>query len=313
MRSQPGHLGSDWSTNPWPDLPEQPEYVLDVDRRYLDAYNALLSDDDPRRINFTVPPEPFLGLHDAPVVVLSCNPAFSDGAVDQFTVPGFMDGALANLRTPGGAAIYPLEDRFSATPGGKWWRKRLKGLLAGGEDSFEQLARRILSVEFHGYWSPNWEAPLVTLPSQPYSFGLVEAAIQRNAIIILTRARRHWMQAVPDLIGYENLLTTNTQRSAVLSKGNLGEVGHQMVIEALQVGATYPVRTLEIFSHQHDPGAGSAGPRSQVSLSADGTLSTGPLVRGIVPPRNDGGQQERASGRGADSGTRHLRVCCRCS
>jgi len=51
------------------------------------------------------PPEPFLGLRDTPVVVLSCNPALTVGAAEQFAVPGFKDAAMANLTTPGGTSI----------------------------------------------------------------------------------------------------------------------------------------------------------------------------------------------------------------
>jgi hypothetical protein len=193
--------------------------------------------DSLHRIVFDLPPEPFLGMHDAPVVILSCNPSFSDGAVEQFETPGFRDASMANLLTPGGTPIYSLQERFTATAGGQWWRRRLKGLLGDGALGYEELAQRILSVEFHGYWSPKWNSLAITLPSQHYSFGLVEAAVERGAVIILTRAERHWKQAVPTLINYENLLTTKSQRTAVISRGNLIEGGYSRVLRKLELAS----------------------------------------------------------------------------
>jgi hypothetical protein len=225
---------ADTAVNPWLALPQAPAFVLESDRPYLDAYNHTLDEGDRlHRITFDLPPEPFLGLHNAPVVILSCNPAYSVGAVEQYEVPGFTEASMANLLTPGGTPIYPLQERFKDTAGGQWWRRRFKGLVGDGTNGYEELASLILSVEFHGYWSPNWNSIAVTLPSQPYGFGLVEAAVEREAVIILTRAKRHWMQAVPSLIGYENLVTTRSQRTAVISKGNLSEGGHAMVMKYL--------------------------------------------------------------------------------
>jgi hypothetical protein len=224
-------------SNPWEALRHEPPYVLASDRPYLDAYNATLKPDDTdHRIVFDFPPEPFLGLRSTPVVVLSCNPAFSLEAGKQFTLPGFKDAAISNLTAPGGAALYPLEDRFKDTPGGIWWRRRLKGLLPATENGYSDLARLVSSIEFHGYWSKNWEAPLVTLPSQHYSFGLVVQAMERRATIILARAERHWKQAVPSLGQYDRLVTTRTPRVSALSEGNLSPEHFKMVMASLVGG-----------------------------------------------------------------------------
>jgi len=212
----------------------EPPYVLASDRPYLDAYKATLkADDDDHRIAFDLPPEPFLGLRVTPVVVLSCNPALTVGAAEQFAVPGFKDAAMANLTAPGGTSNYALEDRFRTTPGGRWWRARLSGLLPLVNDDYSKLARLVSSIEFHGYWSKNWQAPLVTIPSQRYGFGLVEDAINRRATIIIARAEKYWRQAVRAFDNYDGLVMTKTPRVAALSKGNLYEDGYRRVAESL--------------------------------------------------------------------------------
>lgn len=52
------------------------------------------------------------------------------------------------------------------------------------------LANHLLAVEFHGYHSENWQALPVTLPSQLYTFSLVEGAMGRGAVIVVLRAWR---------------------------------------------------------------------------------------------------------------------------
>jgi hypothetical protein len=110
---------------------------------------------------------------------------------------------MANPTTPGGASVYLLDDQFKDTQGGQWWRKRLRGLLPPTDPNYALLARLVGSVEFHPYWSTQWDPPLVTLPSQHYSFALVRDAMERAVLVILARAERHWRQAVPELDAYE--------------------------------------------------------------------------------------------------------------
>jgi hypothetical protein len=202
----------------------------------VDAHNRQRSESDPRRIRFNLPPEPFLGPRNAPVVLLSCNPAWVDGCEEQYERPGFRVAALANLTTTGGMPNYVLDDQYEDTQGGLWWRNRLRGLLPANDNDYGALARLVSSVEFHGYWSTQWDPPLVTLPSQHYSFGLVRDAIERDALVILTRAERHWRQAVPELDSHERrgrVVRTVSQRTSILSKRNLRDDGFTKVVAAL--------------------------------------------------------------------------------
>ena len=59
-------------------------------------------------------------------------------------------------------------------------------------------------IEFHGYHSKSWIAPLVTFPSQHFGFRLVRQAMDRGALIVLGQAMRYWYAAVPGLHDYEN-------------------------------------------------------------------------------------------------------------
>jgi len=107
-------------------------------------------------------------------------------------------------------------------------------LLRAGDLLPPDLARRVLSVEFHGYHSQDWAALPVTLPSQWYGFNLVARAIQRGAIIVVLRGGKDWDVAIPGLHGYPRRFSTNTVRSASVSPGNLPQGVFDLVIDAIQ-------------------------------------------------------------------------------
>jgi hypothetical protein len=97
---------------------------------------------------------------------------------------------------------------------------------------FDDLALRVLSVEFHGYHSQDWAALPVTLPSQWFSFRLVEQAVERGATIVVLRGRRDWQVAVPSLRGYRNAFATKSVQASAISPRNLGQEGFDAVRRA---------------------------------------------------------------------------------
>jgi hypothetical protein len=109
----------------------------------------------------------------------------------------------ANLADDPVGHIQPyLTDAFADTAGGQWGRWCMHAVMAQSGISYEDLARRVLSVEFHGYHSQDWAALPVTLPSQWYGFDLVTRAIERGAIIVVLRGGTDWDVAVPNLRGF---------------------------------------------------------------------------------------------------------------
>jgi hypothetical protein len=55
---------------------------------------------------------------------------------------------------------------------------------------------------------------------QRYSFRLVERAMQRKAIIVLTRGRKRWLSAVPALTDYAGLCLLRNPQTATISPQN---------------------------------------------------------------------------------------------
>ncbi len=227
------------SVNPWLELPGTAPFVLPADERYLDAFNATDRRRPEHAIDMRLLPEPWLGRHDAPVVVLAANPGLDPSDATVHARPDFEQAIRANLTTPGGVPNYLLDPRFRGAPGARWWRRRaFARLLADGVDE-QALRDRVLVVEFHGYHSRNWTPLPVTLPSQWYGFSLVEQAVRRGALVILVRPARLWMVAVPELGQRpKQVLTLRSAQNPAISSRNLGDrAAYDAVIAALGGGS----------------------------------------------------------------------------
>jgi hypothetical protein len=62
----------------------------------------------------------------------------------------------------------------------------------------------------------------------------VEQAIDRDAVIVLTRAAREWRVAVPKLASYAKLVPAKVAQTASLGSGNLGPRGFSLVTDAIK-------------------------------------------------------------------------------
>jgi hypothetical protein len=205
--------------NPWAKLPSTASFAVPEDQKAITAFNKSLlarNPRDPRRIDITIPPEPFLGLHDAPVLVLHANPGRDPGDDDMDLRPSVAAANRASMLAPG-APIYNVADELSETPSGRWWRSALSGLRGPGRD-YSDLAQRILVVELHGYHSQKPSAAAV-VPSQSFGFGLVTRAIRDRKVIIIASASRRWHSAVPRLDGYALKVTKRSPQTTALSRG----------------------------------------------------------------------------------------------
>jgi hypothetical protein len=217
--------------NPWTGLADEAPYVLSADCRAIDRFNSALPDDDPHRLYLGVLPEPFLGYHDAPVVVLMSNPGIgpADRTIDRsWLIPANRE----SLTAPNGTAIYSLSERVASTPGGIFWRSFTKGLLAARRD-YEVLARRILAVQLHGYHSRRPGRPRETLPSQHFQFSLVRSAMNRKAVIIVAYGGPSWYMHLPELRRYDKTVIKVSPQTRSIGLGNLTPEGRRLVMAAL--------------------------------------------------------------------------------
>jgi hypothetical protein len=112
--------------------------------------------------------------------------------------------------------------------------RRWKSVVRETDLGFDDLALKVLAVEWHGYYSASFATLPVTLPSQWYGFDLVDKAVGRGAVIVVTKGLRDWDVAVPSLHGYSRAFRTHSHQAAHISPRNLGSDGFRAVTEALK-------------------------------------------------------------------------------
>jgi hypothetical protein len=217
-------------------------FVLPQDLSWVEAFNGALSSKDRQAhtIVTDLPPNPFAGPFNAPVVLLLANPGSDPNDLIEQRSPAGVELIYKNLSGEQGGPGWVFHDHFRDMACGRWWRSRTRD-LAAELGSYDLLAERLLMVEFHGYHSKSWTPPFVTFPSQHFGFALVRHAMRRGALIIVGRAMRHWYAAVPGLQEYENKIEGLTSpRSANLSVRNLGPNFGQVVAALRSARRTDP-------------------------------------------------------------------------
>lgn len=225
--------------NPWVGMSRTTPFVLPEDLPLVQSFNAALSikDREAHTLITDLPPNPFAGPFDAPVVLLLANPGSNPGDRMEQGGPESIDLIYENLSGEHGGPGWVFHDHFIDMACGRWWRSRTSD-LAGELGGYRLLAERLLMVEFHAYHSKSWTAPFVTFPSQRFGFTLVQQAMERGALIIIGRVIRHWYAAVPGLQDYGNKIEgLSSPRSAALSKRNIGH-DFVKVVAALKSDST---------------------------------------------------------------------------
>jgi hypothetical protein len=207
--------------------------VLAEDLPFIKAMNATLRKSPDHQIRENLPPNPFAGPANAPVVLLLANPGFHEEDIAEQTTPEALPIILDAIRKPAGTPFWPLMPYFQGTRANLWWIPKTRD-LASEVGGYASLSERIQSIELHGYHSVKWTAPLRNFPSQDYGFELVRRAMDRGALIIVCRAPRYWYSSVPGLMTYSRQVRgLASSRSVFLSRKNLGS-HYRTVVRALR-------------------------------------------------------------------------------
>jgi hypothetical protein len=222
--------------NPWHRLPHRRPFVLPEDAAVVRDYNERASDDHKLHIDELLP-EPFVGNPEAPVVVLGNNPGFNSDRAHYKQEACFLVRMRANLLHETLDCPFVFFDPRVDPELRPWWERKLKGLL----DFFthNQLAASILAIEHFPYpsrrYPPRWRGGLPS-KAQDYSFDLVRKALERKAVIVLTRGKRRWLRDVPELAGYEGFCELRNKQRAGISSGNCDRF--REVVRAIASGVT---------------------------------------------------------------------------
>lgn len=215
--------------NPWLKLDEAgPEYVLPEDSPYIQSFNSRLKENqDDLVIRTNRVPEPRQGPIDAPLVLLQLNPRCNGSDIDLRLTAQEAKRAIDNLRDEHSPHVCIAD-------GNEWWANSLKEVIAAVDPL--RLSRRICSIEFFPYFSRTFKHSELRLPSQTYTFELVRRALERDALILVTRGLPTWLGSVPELWEKidETVFETKTSRRVFISKNNLPDGVYAKVLERVQ-------------------------------------------------------------------------------
>jgi hypothetical protein len=203
-------------SNPWLALPTIAPFVLAADAPAIRDFNAPANENTQIRLERW--PEPFVGDPEAPVVLLNLNPGFHTSELEAQQDHSYMTAWRKNLRRDVPSdGFYLIAQALRGQPGHEWWIRHLRPII--GATSRERVMRAICCIEYFPYHSERW-AFSGRVPSQDYSFALVEAAVRRGAMVVLMRSSRLWDEAVPSLRAYQDRCVLNSPQNPAISPGN---------------------------------------------------------------------------------------------
>ncbi len=221
-------------TNPWLDLPAQAPFVLPQDQERVRSFAQIC---DAKGADFAhkyglqtqLFPEPFLGNPNAPVVLFQLNPGYTgeqdarrrnERSEDWWhqNDAAMQECSRMNLRHESMEfPLFFLDPRLRSSPGGRYYSLRLRSLI--DVFGYAKTAQSVLVVEYFPYHSRQFSA-LANVNSQRYALHLVHEAMARLACIIIMRAKRVLLTALPELANYP-FLSPNSAQSGYVSPGNL--------------------------------------------------------------------------------------------
>lgn len=219
--------------NPWYSLVEDykksnsnlDSFILKSEQEIIKKFNANQKDEK-YLIKEKIRPCPYKGdIHNAPIIILGLNPGYSKQESQEFYTNKDFDlwtmNNLVHHYTPEYKPFFALEQEFITFS--KYWYEKLKSLI----DIFGQdlVADSCCLVEYFPYHSEKFKSINKSiypdyLPSQKYTFELVKQAMERNAIILITRSKNLWCEAVEGLEHYPNTFIGNSYLNPVVSPNN---------------------------------------------------------------------------------------------
>ena len=223
------------SFNPEPNEPKVHEEDLPFFKGFNKGMGARKGNDKKQYLLAEhLEPHPYLGNPQANVLVLMANPGVNEKEKNpRFRMnPEKLEQNRQNLRHENlesfKSRIYSPENSDLES---EWFKPRVKELVHA--TSVDRVTKGIFLVNFHAYHSKSWHPIPFTFPTQHYSFHLVSQAIERNALIIMSRNMLGWFTAVPNLFDHKNRVEFISSRSVYLSEGNLGKSHFEKVVERL--------------------------------------------------------------------------------
>jgi hypothetical protein len=210
--------------NPWLYLSSSPSFILKNDLEIIAKFNESPQTRTEYKIQTQLYPEPFLGdIFNAKVLLLNLNPGFHEDDTDHHKNNTNLKKLSKDNLSHDFDNEYPfyfLNPLLKDTPGGKWWNSRLKYLIQ--ETSVKKIAQTVACIEYFPYHSEKFGFKLA-IPSQDYSFHLVQQAIKKGTLIVVMRSIGKWWPKIRE-VDCNKLIRLNSDQSTVVSPGNCVQI-----------------------------------------------------------------------------------------
>ena len=171
------------------------------------------------------------------MLLLNLNPGFDEQDHAWHMRPVFADAIRRNLRHEASAhPFYLLDPALEGAPGYQWWSAKTGPLIR--ECGRRAVANALLCVELFPYHSRSFGAHKLRLPSQDYSAWLVRQAVARGTLVVVMRAKRYWVDRVPELQAYaeaqpRSVVALNNPQNVTISHRNLPEGVFTTLVNAI--------------------------------------------------------------------------------
>lgn len=170
----------------------------------------------------------------AAVVLLMNNPGWTP-ETDETQADAYHREVIKSLTFEDERGFTGLDDRFGDARGYRWWNSRLSHLVS--RFGVERVRRSVAAVDWFPYASNQFKRPEFLLPSQEFTFQIVEDAVARGAVVIATRGLRMWVESIPELDGV--VMSTKNPRSTHISPGNCPPGVFDALCDAIERGPSY--------------------------------------------------------------------------
>lgn len=238
--------------NPWNNLQKQSPFMLDIDKQWVDEYEANLQKIAQKKKDNQVStlllhnhrlrtddiPFPYYGNPEtAKIVVLQANPGYDVRRLERPYANEILDLDFQNLLHTPNPPLYSMLPKYREWKykDGKqnvcWYWKRTRQIreIVG----WEKVASGIIYFELFPYRSVRLMYPKQLPPSQEYTFHLLRTLLKRNIWVVMTRMDGHWFENVPELKIYPRIARVKNRRSVYLSSNNLGEANFTSIVQSL--------------------------------------------------------------------------------
>ena len=218
--------------NPWLRLPEKPPFVLPEDKELVSKFN--IQHKEQNNIPVELPPEPYAGRKDAPVVLLALHPDHDPDDVKYMCDNAEFAASMQRTRAfeKQDYLFYHLNEKYPENPGLKFWKKKLKKPIH--ELGHRTCSQGFLLLQLFPYKTKAKINGKKLSSSFSFTCTLLQKAIERNAIIILMYGKKEWEENIFGLSSYERYFICSNKRQPMISPGNLPKGVYKQIIAAIR-------------------------------------------------------------------------------